>query len=94
MEIVSTTYPESGATKWDTEIIDEEWAREIAEYFYDQITDFHITKNNATDESPDVYLYAVASCGRYVANISLINGEAAILHKLPDGRRELNILNF
>lgn len=80
MTILETTYPLPGATKWSPITMVE--AMQVARHFYDVLA----------LEPADGGTYAVRCASGYLAVVGTIDGHPAILHKRPDGSRELNIL--
>lgn len=75
------TYPQPGTTKFSGRLPDSV-ARFIAHEHYDVVS--IAPASDSTGE-----YHAVKTLGGYVACIGLIDGSAMILHKLPDGTREL-----
>ena len=78
------TYPQPGTTKFTDWLPDAE-ARAIAHHHY------HAEETRKTNDSSGKY-HAVRTLSGWVALIGLINGVPCILHKWPDGRRELETL--
>lgn len=75
------TYPQPGTTKFHSRVTDDQ-ARFIAHEHYD------VVSVERANDSTGQY-HAVKTLGGYVACIGLINDQPMILHKLPDGGREL-----
>lgn len=78
------TYPLPGQTKFTSRLPDDE-ARNIAASHY------YVEHTVRCSDSSGEY-HAVMAYGNWVALIGITNGKPSILHKRPDGTRELETL--
>lgn len=75
------TYPLPGQTKFEAHLTDEQ-ARFVADEHY-------VVKGLEKCSDSTGNYHAVLAGSGYVACIGLIGGKPMILHKMPDGTREL-----
>jgi hypothetical protein len=108
IKILETSYPLPGTTKFEAGIT-RELAEQIACAHYDNIQAIELITQHTRQEwcpnsnrffekvdkdNPTHPYYAIRLTDGYAANVGIHQGKPAIVHRLPDGGRELQILKL